>query len=333
MKILLVASSSGGHVYPCISFGDYLKKNHHKVKYLGIKNQFEEDIYLQEGIYLGIENSFKKYLTHPNLQELLYLKKIIKEFDAIICFGGFITFLVTIANIFINRPLFIHEQNVVLGDANKIGSIFSKRVFTAFDIKIYKGMYVGNPRQEKCKKKEFSFKKKLRVLFVFGSLSSTTLLDIVCKYVNSINDNMHDYTIVISKKYYQIYTKKILNKRITLLSNIDLSKNYDNYDLIFSRAGASTLSEIIASRTYAVIIPSPYVKHNHQYKNALYLKKKGMIDVLLEKDFSLENINRFIELYSSDFSYVYNRYLRLSMYRLRNSNELMEKEILKYVKN
>ncbi len=60
MKILIVCSSSGGHIYPGLSFGKYLVKCGEEVSYLGIKNQIEEKIILNNLILIDIDNSFKK---------------------------------------------------------------------------------------------------------------------------------------------------------------------------------------------------------------------------------------------------------------------------------
>ena len=66
-------------------------------------------------------------------------------------------------------------------------------------------------------------------------------------------------------------------------------------DLIVSRAGATTIAEITAAGLPSILVPSPYVTHNHQELNALSLEKKGASFVLLEKDFNADNLNKQIE--------------------------------------
>ena len=77
MKVLLVASSSGGHIYPALKLGTYLKKMDVQIKYLGIENEIEENIYPVEERYLiKLPKSFKKSLHKPFL-----LWKIYKELN------------------------------------------------------------------------------------------------------------------------------------------------------------------------------------------------------------------------------------------------------------
>ena len=65
-----------------------------------------------------------------------------------------------------------------------------------------------------------------------------------------------------------------------------LSKIIEEYDLVVSRGGATTLYELIRGRVNVISIPSPYVKHNHQEKNVDYLYSKNLINRIYEKEFS-----------------------------------------------
>ena len=95
-KILIVSSSSGGHVYPSLILGEELIKRGYKVTYAGIKNQIEEKI-IANLITYDIPNSFKKALSFNGIKKLHNSKKNIKELiesnDVVIGFGGFITFI------------------------------------------------------------------------------------------------------------------------------------------------------------------------------------------------------------------------------------------------
>ena len=139
MHLLFLASGSGGHVYPCLSL---IKKAlpKHKITYLTIKNGFEEKVIdnLKNVNILSIDvpNQLKKYLKNPSNffklnKALKGIKNDLKNIDAIITFGGFVTFIGLLISFKLKKPLYIHEQNSVIGDANMLGQFFAKKVFTS----------------------------------------------------------------------------------------------------------------------------------------------------------------------------------------------------------
>jgi UDP-N-acetylglucosamine--N-acetylmuramyl-(pentapeptide) pyrophosphoryl-undecaprenol N-acetylglucosamine transferase len=78
-----------------------------------------------------------------------------------------------------------------------------------------------------------------------------------------------------------------LSKNIFVLPYIDnMRKIFKNVDVLVTRGGASTMSEILAYNVPSIIVPSPFVTHNHQYKNAMTLVSKNAALLLEEKDFN-----------------------------------------------
>lgn len=331
MKILLLCSSSGGHINPCVSFGRYLENKGVEVKYLGFKDQMEEKIIEKEKlITINSPNSFKKTIRNP-LKIIPLIKEIKKyrklEFDCIVGFGGFITLI----GLFLKKkkPFFIHEQNYILGDSNKICRLFSKKIFYSFENKDKKGIVVGNPSSDNINKKAFNYKNRLNILFVFGSLGSSSLIEKLILCENELNNN-HKYTLVTGSKLYNQYKNKF--DKILVREYISLKNELMNYDLVFSRGGATSLYEIISSNTYCVSVPSPYVKNNHQEKNVDYLVSKNLVNKLREKDFNINNINKKIDTYY-DFDYCLSRYQNMNSLSKTNASEKMYNEIIKYVKD
>lgn len=295
MRILLVASSSGGHVYIAKHFGDYLDKCGINYSFLGIKGEIEESIYdKNKSYFLTIPKSFKKSLFHfGNLvSSSKEVYKLVNQFDVIVGFGGFITFYISL---FINRKkhlFYIHEANVELGDSNIMSSFKAKRIFLTFDTltKRKRTNVVGNPVIYSINKS----KNNSKISFVFGSLGSKTLLDKTISFLNSSIDN-HNYLLITSNKYYQYAIDKLVQKNnIEVKKFIDRDELYSTSRIVFCRGGASTLMEILATKTDAVVIPSPYVKHNHQSKNANYLYSRGLIEMIEEKDYEPNRIKNTI---------------------------------------
>ena len=143
MKILVSAAKTGGHIFPAIAVGNELKHNGHDIVFIGSgapieinalkKTSFSYYLISMEGFrgknFLG---KIKSLLLIPI--SIFKILKIIRneKVDAMIGFGGFITVPVGIAFYISRKPIFIHEQNAVLGSANKLLGKFSKIIFSPF---------------------------------------------------------------------------------------------------------------------------------------------------------------------------------------------------------
>lgn len=310
MHLLFLASGSGGHVYPCLSL---IKKAlpKHKITYLTIKNGFEEKVIdnLKNVNVLSIDvpNQLKKYLKKPvNFFKLnIALKNIkndLKSIDAIITFGGFVTFIGLLISFKLKKPIYIHEQNSVIGDANMLGQFFAKKVFTSMDktkhILFPKKTYnFGNPRMDEVSSLPYFYQnnKSYNVLFFAGSLSSSSLNKIIKEVIKKgTNNNIHLFVISGNKNYENL--KNLENEHVTI---IKYEKNMitlmQKMDFIIMRAGATSISEIISLNKLSLLIPSPNVKHNHQYLNAKYLFDKKAAFMIEEKDVSSDEIIMLID--------------------------------------
>ena len=318
-KILLVSSSSGGHIFPCITLGKYLQGQGYEVTFMGIKGQMEEELFFGNAIYLTIANSFKKALKNlPSLFKNLKYKKEVKKFDIVIVFGGFISFYVTY--FFHPKNLFIHEQNAIIGDSNKFCYPFCKKMFSAFPLKGKKNIYSSSPSEDRFFYKKFE-RKIENILFVFGSLGSSSLLTKTIEFAKK--NNKYHITIVCGKRV------KEENNMSSCISFLDFEKDIYKYDLVFTRGGATTLKELMKTRIPFVVIPSPYVKRNHQEKNALALKEYCLI--VKEKIYSPETICECISRFENDeFRYkIYQNHLQIKPI---NSCKIIFEEIKKYGK-
>lgn len=305
MKYLIVCSSSGGHIYPGLYFGSYLKKCGEEVNYLGIKNQIEEKIIKSDLYVFDIPKSFKVALKNPF--KFIYQRKIVNEFvnkyDVIVGFGGFISYFVSILPCIKNKKFYLHEANVDIGDSNLFSLKRCRFLFTSFrntKNRKYKNkiIYVGNPVTDEISKsrlKEF-------ICFIFGSLGSKTLLDKVSDYLLNKNDN-EKYILVTGEKYYEEYYHKLKDiSNLKVISFIDKKYLYQHCKLIFCRGGASTLMEVMKANINCVCIPSPYVKHNHQFNNAEVLSSYHCLVLIEENKFNNQSIKECLNLYKSKYS-------------------------------
>ena len=155
-----------------------------------------------------------------------------------------------------------------------------------------------------------------------GSLGSKTLNEIYLETINNLNINQK---IIIIGDFNK---KKITNKNVEII-NKDFCINdvLNKAKIIISRGGATTLSEVSKAQIPMIIIPSPYVKHKHQEKNAKYFEKLGVAICLNEnellKNELLKAILNLIENNDVYYSFVKN-YQKLKYY---NSFRIIEEEI------
>ena len=166
MKILLSAAKTGGHIYPAISVGSELNKDGHEVVFLGSGAEIELNALKDKNFsYYKIpmagfrgKNLFQKLksmilIPASIFKTILLIKK--EGIDGMIGFGGFITVPSALSFFLARKPIFTHEQNAILGTANKLISKISKINFLAFpmEMDVHNGFVSGNPIREGFKKK------------------------------------------------------------------------------------------------------------------------------------------------------------------------------------
>lgn len=313
MRVIITAGGTGGHIYPALSIVKKIKEkdSNSKILYIGTTYRMEKDIVPKEGIdYVGINvkgfdrrNIFKNFVVlYLFIKAIIKSKKIIKEFkpDIVIGVGGYVTAPVIYAAHKLGIKTLIHEQNSEYGMTNKFLSRYTDVIATSFDdmnLKNKRVVYTGNPVGDSSmslnfNKKELglSLNKKL-VVIVMGSLGSDVTSNKMLDILPSFNNKNYEVLFVTGKEYYDKFKNLKLNNNIFIIPYLDnMRKIFKNVDVLVTRGGASTMSEIIAYNVPSIIIPSPYVTHNHQYKNAMAMVNKEAALLLEEKDFNSENL-------------------------------------------
>lgn len=321
MRVIIVAGGTGGHIYPAIAIINKIKEcdSSSDFLYIGTDDRMEKDIIPNLGIdFIGLSMSgVDRHNIFANISVLNKFRKaikksreIIKDFkpDVVIGAGGYITAPVLYAAHLEKVPILIHEQNSIPGMSNKFVGNFADRICVSLprSMELFpkdKVCYTGNPRSEeiiKAKKlnKEdigFSSNKKLAII-VMGSLGSTTMTEKIKELIPKFNDKSYQVLIITGKKYYDSYKDIETSKNVMIVPFMDnLINLMKDADLIVSRAGASTIAEVTAIGLPSILVPSPYVTHNHQFMNAKELYDNGACEIVEEKDFSSEIILEKIE--------------------------------------
>lgn len=321
MKIVISAGGTGGHIYPALAIINKLKQRNKDIDilYIGTTDRMEAKIIPSKGIkYKGIDiiglnrkNILKNIKVFScYIKALKKCKKILKEYkpDVVIGVGGYVTLPVLYAAHKLKIKTIIHEQNSIPGLSNKLTANFVDKILISlpgsenyFDKT--KTIYTGNPRSEEIQEVKKADKEKLGlsknkklVVIVMGSLGSMTINQAMKDILLEFSNKEYEVLYITGDKYYEEFKKLKLSSNVKIYSKReDLIEIMKVADLIISRAGATIISEITAIGLPAILIPSPYVTNNHQYKNALELKEKKACVLLEEKDLSKENLLKNID--------------------------------------
>ena len=327
MRFILTAGGTGGHIYPALSVLEEIKKDKkNEYLYIGTKNRMENDLIPSLGIpYEGLEiyglsktnmirNAKNIKCIHSSYNKCL---EIIDEFkpDAVIAFGGYVTLPVCLAAKKKGVKVFLHEQNMLPGKTNIFLSRKVDAVFVSFKegirkLKCKNIIYTGNPvsqRAIECKKyykSNLGFPKyKKLIIIVMGSLGSTSVNEKLLDFLRTYEREDTEVLFITGKQSFNdLNNNLIVPKSTKIIPFFDnLPSLMKSADLIISRAGASTIAEIMATRTPSILIPSPYVANNHQYYNALDLVNKKISILIEEKDLNKDSlINAIDEMFNED---------------------------------
>ena len=342
MKVLLAGGGTAGHINPAIAIAGYIKKMEPdaEILFIGNRDGMEQRLVKQAGFDIKsvVITGFKRSLSPKNIihniktvgysfESRSKAKKIIKEFDPDICIGtgGYVSGPVILAACNLGYKAVIHEQNAYPGVTNKMLAQSVNRVMLANeDAKSRfsdKANFVltGNPirpsilstKHKEAKEKLGLDDSKPIILSFGGSLGA-----------ECINRSMAELIVRSAKdqKYHHIHAygqqgtwmpDLLKSKGVDPeeYDNLDVRQYIDNMDeclaacdLVVSRAGAITLSEVQAKGRPAVLIPSPFVAENHQYHNAMSMVNKKAAKLIEQADLTGELLIETVDSMLTDKS-------------------------------
>ena len=320
MNILIAAAKTGGHIYPAVSVGSEFILNNHNVIFLGSNNTLEKnalknqpDIQYESIPMKGFRGNglVSKLSVLLNLPLNIYsLIKLIKKnnVDIVIVFGGFITIPASFAALILRKPIYVHEQNTILGSANKISSIFSKKNFLGMPLhnnNLKKSEIVGNPIRNSfiplMQKKD---NENVHIYITGGSQGAKYLNDNLPEILKDINHP------VFIKHQCGSGKKEEVVKLYEGFENVEVEEFFDKpnllidwSDFVISRSGALSLSETMSMNKGSLMIPLPNAIDNHQFFNAKYIEEKGM-GIIHEQKNGIENLKAVINLILNEKKYL-----------------------------
>ncbi len=328
-KFILSGGGTGGHIYPAIAIADELKSRYPDAEFLfvGASDRMEMDKVPQAGYQIkglwisGIQRKLSlKNLVFPFklLSSLLKSRQIINSFkpDVVIGTGGFASGPLLQVATSKKIPSLIQEQNSYPGITNKL---LGKRVNTicvAYDglDKFFpkdKIRLTGNPIRKdllEVKGKHIEGKdaftlihSKHTLLVLGGSLGARRINELIEDNLEFFEANNVQLIWQCGKLYYQMYKHYNELKHVQVhafLNNMDMA--YAAADIIISRAGAISVSELCIVAKPTIFIPSPNVAEDHQTKNAQAVADKNAAILIREKDLDADFQDQFSELLTNN---------------------------------
>ncbi|ETN94988.1 UDP-N-acetylglucosamine-N-acetylmuramylpentapeptide N-acetylglucosamine transferase [Zhouia amylolytica] len=326
-KFILSGGGTGGHIYPAIAIANELKSRYPNAEFLfvGAKDKMEMEKVPQAGYKIkGLWISgLQRKLTFKNLMfpiklinSMIEARKIVRTFkpDMAIGTGGFASGPLLKVASSEGVKCVIQEQNSYPGITNKLLAPKVEKVFVAYDDldrffpkdKIVK---TGNPvRQDLLgvdDNKEAGLKlfdldaHKKTLLVLGGSLGARRINQLIERELEFFK--AHDIQVIwqCGRFYYEEY-KHYESESVKVLAFLnEMDKAYGAADVIISRAGASSVSELCIVGKPVIFIPSPNVAEDHQTKNAKSVADKGGALLINEKDLDNEFQQGFKALITS----------------------------------
>ncbi len=300
-KVIISGGGTGGHIFPAIAIANELKKQDNSVDilFVGAIGKMEMEKvpaagYKIEGLWIS---GLQRRLTIKNLSfpfkvmaSLFKSRKILRNFkpDVVIGVGGFASGPMLRAAASKGIPTVIQEQNSYPGITNKILSKKVRKICVAYEgmekwFPKEKIVLTGNPVREEIVKLEGKRERGLEhfglnsnqpvLLIIGGSLGARTINEAIEMNLHLLNENNIQVIWQTGKGFFEQAKRSAANysnsKAFDFIAKMDLA--YAVADVVVSRAGAISVSELCLVKKPCILIPSPNVAEDHQTKNAMAL--------------------------------------------------------------
>lgn len=316
MKIVLSGGGTAGHINPALALAEVLESQGHEVFFAGTPHGVESRLVPQAGVPFkafeasGFDRRHPLTLVKGTLKILrssglakTWLREI--KADVVVCFGGYVCIPVGYAAEKLGIPVVVHEQNSVMGMANR--ELSKKAAAVALTYEVAGGpvgdksklVVTGNPVRSSVfdstreqGREMLGIPEDARMLLVFGG-------SLGARHINTALCKLKDRLLAIPDLYIVHITgpKELDTVNAELALTPDEAKRwqvmgYQNRmgetmaaaDLIVSRAGATSLAEISARCIPAILVPFPYATEDHQTTNARSYVKAGAAWMVADKD-------------------------------------------------
>ncbi len=367
MRVLMTGGGTGGHINPAVAIAHTIKKNHPEaqIAFVGTKRGKEKELVPKEGYPLyfvdvqGIRRSFSLqnvkalYLAWASPQ---HAKKLLLKYrpDFVVGTGGYACWPVMKAATQLGIPSAVHESNALAGLAirklqDDVDRIFINFPQTEAQIKEknrHKIMRVGNPLRdgfggisyEAARKKLGLGENEKLVLSFGGSLGAERINAAILEVMAELGKTHPHVRIVhacgtvkydaVREEFERLGLDQISTLQLTPYI-YDMPTQMAAADVVICRAGAMTVSELALMKKACVMIPSPNVVDNHQYKNAKALADGGAALLLEEKDMTPGVLTKQVVKLLEDAAARRRMEENIALFAYADANKLIYEELMR----
>lgn len=360
-RVIIAGGGTGGHIFPAIAIANALKFKmpNLEILFIGAKEKMEMEKIPEAGFTIkGLDiagfnrSSLIKNISLPIklIKSFIQVRNIFKSFkpDAVIGVGGYSTFPVLKFAQTKGIPTFIHESNSYAGKANILLGKNATKIFVAVDslnrfFPSDKMIITGNPIRKdiigsKLSKtdalKHFGLKNnKITILVVGGSLGAKSINEAISLSINDFIKNDLQLIWQTGKTDSFIYRETVKGKSNIYVSEFinQMGIAYLAADIVISRSGAMSVSELCVSGKPTIFVPFPYAAEDHQTVNAMYLVDRKAALIVKDSVVKQKLFKTVVEL-SRDTELQNSLSRNISIFSIGNADEIIANEILKYIK-
>lgn len=312
MRIGIAAAGSGGHVFPALAVADALVAKgvaHDDIVFFGGDRMEAETVpnagyrFVQVNIH-----GFRRSLSVDNIKLPVQVRSASRaigaeiaasQLEAMVVFGGYVSGPAALAARKANIPLVVHEANAVPGMANRLIAGRADAVLVAFDsatAKLPRAVVVGNPLRESFEtfdrserrsdaRARFGIGTDREVLGIFGGSLGAAALNSFAAVIAHNADRDFDLLHLCGASHFDLVSQQAegVDGWVVKAFEDDMADVYAASDLVLSRAGAMTISEIEETATPAIVVPLP-AGQGYQALNAAELTASGGAVIINQDD-------------------------------------------------
>lgn len=327
-RIIISGGGTGGHIFPALSIANSLKAHDCGIDilFVGAQGRMEMDMVPKAGYkIIGLPIAgLQRRLTLSNFAlpfkvaySLFKAWKIIRNFrpHVVVGVGGYASGPVLRAASVAGIPTLIQEQNSYAGVTNRLLASRARTICVAYDhmeryFPASKIILTGNPVRQDIVSlptdRSFAaahfglLPDKHTILVIGGSLGSRTLNNSILPHLHTLVSHGYQVLWQCGRNYIADISEQLHDKAtqgivlLDFIGRMDLA--YALAEIIVSRAGAGTISELALVGKPVILVPSPNVAEDHQTKNALALTEKHAAILITDKDAPTKLVPRLLEL-------------------------------------
>ena len=324
-KILISTGGSGGHVLPATILYEHLKEQFNVsistdirgIKFLD-KDKYKFEIFnvtqISKNIFLLPFQFF--LMIYLIIKSIVFLRK--RKINILISTGGYMSLPLCLAGKILNIKLFLFEPNMVLGRSNKFFIKLCEKIFCySGKIKNFPNEYINKicviptllrKKFYDVKKAEVIYK-DINLLIIGGSqgakIFDTLIKSLIIELSKKYNLKIYQQTNVVNFKELKKFYKDSNIDYELFDFNEDISNLMSRSNICITRAGASTLAELVFLNLPYVAIPLPTSKDNHQFENAFFYNEIGCNWILNQNKINSSNlINKLINIIENTKEYL-----------------------------